>query len=100
MILLKGGAARMSLGLSIEVILFFAVGLILLYLLGWLLVAPLKFILKLIANGILGGLALVIINLAGGIFGITIAINIWTALTVGLLGLPGLALLFLIKIIL
>jgi inhibitor of the pro-sigma K processing machinery len=90
----------MGLNISIEVILFFSLGLVLLYLLGWLLVAPLKFILKLIANGLLGGLALFLINLLGGIFGITIAINPWTALTVGLLGLPGLALLFILKLIL
>ena len=90
----------MELGLSFEVILFFALGLVLLYLLGWLLVAPFKIILRLLANGILGGLALVLINLVGGIFGITIAINPWTALTVGLLGLPGLVLLFIVKLIL
>ena len=55
----------MELGLSFEVILFFALGLVLLYLLGWLLVAPFKFILKLLANGIIGGLVLFLINLAG-----------------------------------
>lgn len=90
----------MELGLSFEVILFFALGLVLLYLLGWLLVAPFKFILKLLANGIIGGLVLFLINLAGGIFGVTIAINPWTAFVVGFLGLPGVVLLLILKLIL
>lgn len=90
----------MELGLSFEVILFFALGLVLLYFLGWLLVAPFKIILKLLANGIIGGLVLFLINLVGGIFKVTIAINPWTALIAGFLGLPGVVLLLILKLIL
>jgi len=89
----------MGLGLSFEVILFFALGLVLLYLLGWLLVAPLKVVLKLILNGILGGIVLFVLNLVGGLFGVTIALNPWTALVAGLLGLPGIVLLYILKLI-
>ncbi len=88
----------MGLDISLEVILFFALGLALLYLLSWFLIAPFKLILKLLANGILGGIALYLINLVGGVFNVTIAINPWTALTVGFLGLPGVVLLYILKL--
>lgn len=90
----------MGLGIDFQVVLFFALGLILLYFTGWLLLAPLKIILKLIINGILGGLILLLINLVGGIFSVTIAINPLSALIAGYFGLPGIILLFLLKIIL
>lgn len=90
----------MGLGIDFQVVIFFALGLILLYFTGWLLLAPLKIILKLIINGILGGLILLLINVIGGIFSVTIAINPLSALIAGYFGLPGIILLFLLKIIL
>ena len=86
--------------ISIETIVAYAAALLLMYALGWLLFVPLKYLWKLILNGILGGLLLVVINLIGGLFGITIAINPVTALIAGFLGIPGVALLFLLQIIL
>ncbi len=85
---------------SIEMILAYAVALLLMYALGWLLFVPLKYLWRLILNGILGGLLLVVINLVGGLFGVTLAINPVTALVAGFLGIPGVALLFLLQIIL
>lgn len=90
----------MGLGIDFQVVLFFALGLILLYFTGWLLLAPLKFIMKLLASGLLGGLLLLIINLVGGIFSVTIAINPLSALIAGYFGVPGIILLLLLKIIL
>ena len=90
----------MGLGINLLVVLFFALGLVLLYFTGWLLLAPLKFILKLIISGLLGGLLLVAINLIGGIFSVNIAINPLSALIAGYFGLPGIILLFLLKLIL
>ncbi len=90
----------MGLGIDFQVILFFAVGLVLLYFTGWLLLAPLKVLLKLIINGILGGLTLLLINLVGGVFSVNIAINPLSALIAGYFGLPGIILLFLLKLIL
>jgi inhibitor of the pro-sigma K processing machinery len=90
----------MGLGIDFQVILFFALGLVLLYFTGWLLLAPLKVLLKLIINGILGGLTLLLINLVGGVFSVNIAINPLSALIAGYFGLPGIILLFLLKIIL
>ena len=90
----------MELGIDFSVILFFALGLVLLYLTGWLLLAPLKFILKLIASGILGIVVLIVLNLIGGIFDVTIAINPLSAVVTGYFGVPGIVLLLALKLIL
>ena len=90
----------MGLGIDFMVVLFFALGLVLLYLTGWLLLAPLKFIMKLLVNGLLGGLLLLVINLVGGFFSVTIAVNPLSAVIAGYFGLPGIILLLLIKLIL
>lgn len=83
--------------MNLSVILAYAIGLILLYLIGMLLVIPIKVILKLIINGVLGGLLLFIVNLIGKFLGFSIIINPFTALTAGFLGIPGVILLFLIE---
>jgi inhibitor of the pro-sigma K processing machinery len=49
----------MGISVDFSVILAYAFGLLLLYIVGWLLVMPLKFILRLLYNGIIGGLMLV-----------------------------------------
>jgi len=70
----------------------FALGLGLLYAIGWLLLVPMRFLWRLIAGGLMGALALWLINQLSGITGIYVAINPFTALLVGFLGLPGAAL--------
>ncbi|MCK9479857.1 MAG: pro-sigmaK processing inhibitor BofA family protein [Firmicutes bacterium] len=64
-----------------------------------LLAKPIKWFLKLIINCALGFVCLIIFNLLGGLFGLYIGINIVTAITVGLLGVPGLAMILLLKVI-
>ena len=86
----------MGMGMEVSIILAYALGLILLYILGWILLVPLKFILKLIWNGILGGIMLFVINLIGGYFGFHIIINPLTALIAGFLGIPGVVLIVLV----
>lgn len=81
-------------------LLAFAFGLFLIYLIGLLLVIPIKVILRLIVNGILGGILLLVFNLIGGIFGLTLAINPLSAIIAGILGVPGIILLLIIKMIL
>ena len=81
-------------------ILFYLVALFLLYILGILLVWPIKKIVKLIFNGVLGGISLVLFNFIGGFFGIAIALNPLNAIIVGVLGLPGVALLLILQTIL
>ncbi len=86
----------MGMGMEISIILAYALGLILLYIIGWVLVVPLKLLFRLIWNGILGGLMLLAINLVGGFFGLYININPVTALVAGLLGIPGVILIILV----
>lgn len=86
--------------MAIPNILAFLFGLVLLYIVGMLLVIPLKVIFKLIINGIIGGLILFLFNLIGGLFGLGIAINPLNAIIVGLLGVPGVVLLLILQVIL
>jgi inhibitor of the pro-sigma K processing machinery len=76
-------------GLEINVIAAYIFGLILLYIIGRVFLKPLKFILKLIYNALLGGILLLLVNLPIGFLGIHIGINPITALVAGLLGVPG-----------
>lgn len=86
-------------GLGLSTIIAFTVGLIALYVLGLLLVVPIKIIVKLVINGMIGGITLLIVNLIGGLIGITIGINPVTALIAGFLGVPGVILLLIIQLI-
>lgn len=90
----------LAIDIQFSTILAFAGGLVLLYLVGWLLLVPLKIVWRLIYNGIIGGVVLWLLNLIGGYFGFTLAINPLTALIVGFLGVPGVILLVILKFIL
>ena len=83
----------MDLGIQWDVMLAFAGGLILLYLVGWLLLVPFKAVLKFLGNAILGGIMLWVINLLGSSLGISLALNPVNALVAGFLGVPGVLLL-------
>ena len=50
---------------------------------------PLKAVLRLIWNSAVGFMLLVIFNFFSGVFGLYIGVNAATAVTVGILGLPG-----------
>jgi inhibitor of the pro-sigma K processing machinery len=73
----------------------YAFGIVLILLLGFFLVIPLKIVFKLVYNGLIGGVALWLINLIGAGFGFVLPITVWTALIVGFFGLPGVAILIL-----
>lgn len=90
----------MGISIDFSVILAYAFGLLLLYIVGWLLVMPIKFILKLLYNGIIGGIMLWGLNLVGGFFSIQVAINPVTALIAGFLGIPGVLLILVLQYIL
>lgn len=59
--------------------------------------APLKLAVKLLANTLLGFLALWAVNLTAGATGIALGVNVWNALVIGVLGLPGFVLLLLVQ---
>ena len=54
-----------------------------------LLALPMKLIIKLVINGIVGGILIFVVNLIGTNFGFMIDLNWITALIVGILGVPG-----------
>ncbi len=87
----------MGIGVELNIILAYAFGLILLYILGYILLVPIKVVIKLIYNGIIGGIMLFLLNLVGGFFSFGIAINPITALVAGLLGIPGVIMMFIIQ---
>ena len=87
------------LGLDLSFILFFVLGLILLYIVGGLLLVPFKLLLKLSFNSLLGALAIILINAIGGVFSITLPLNPINAVIIGTLGLPGVVLLLVIRLI-
>ena len=69
--------------------------LILLFLLGKTLLIPLKIVLKMIVNSMLGGILLVVLNAVGSTVGLMIPLNLVNAVTVGILGVPGVIMLLL-----
>jgi len=71
-----------------------------LFVLGRIFIVPIKWILKLIINSILGGILIWVINLVGGMWGFHIGLNLYTSLLVGFLGIPGVIVLILLKLIL
>ena len=70
-----------------------------LFIFGRIFIVPITKILKIIINSILGGIAIFLINLVGGIWGFHIGLNIFTSLMIGLLGLPGSVCLIIIKLL-
>ena len=90
----------MGLNIPFHIIMAYGIGLIALYLIGWLFLVPLKILLKFIANGLIGGLVLLILNYVGKFLGLAITINPVTALIVGFLGVPGIVLILLLQALL
>ncbi len=86
--------------MELGVVVAFLFGLFLLYILGMLLVVPIKLLIKLIVNGVLGGILLLIVNLIGSFLGFNIVINPLTAVVAGILGIPGVILLIILQYIL
>ena len=83
-----------------ELIASFAAGMALICLTGYLLLAPRRFLWRLMAGGVLGAISLMLVNLVGSLFGFSVQINPFTAMAVGFLGLPGAALVVLLQLLL
>ena len=61
--------------------------------------APLKLALKVLVNTLLGFVALFLLNLASSLTGFSLGMNLFNALVIGVLGVPGLVLLVLLKLV-
>ena len=86
------------LNLDTNSIIVFAICIIVLFFVGKIFVLPLKKILKLIINSILGGGVIYIINVIGESFNLHIGLNIGTSIFVGFFGIPGAILLIILKL--
>lgn len=79
--------------MALPVIGAYVVGILLVLIVGRLLVFPIKIVFRLVYNGIIGGITLWLVNFVGAYFGFHLPLTVWTALLVGFLGVPGVALL-------
>lgn len=57
--------------------------------------APLRLAVRLLGNTLLGFVALWAVNMTADITGLALGLNVWNALVIGVLGLPGFVLLLL-----
>lgn len=73
---------------------------VMIFLVGKLCIWPVKKILRLVFNSIIGGVLIYVINVIGSGFNFHIGLNCGTILCSGLLGIPGVILLIVLKLIL
>ena len=85
--------------MELNTIIPYVIGVIILFFFGKIFLLPIKSILKLIGNSILGAILIYVINLIGGVFNFHIGLNFITILFVAVLGVPGAIVLTLIKIL-
>lgn len=71
-----------------------------LFIFGRIFIMPIKNILKLVVNSILGGIIIYLINLIGAMFNFHMGLNYITAIFTGILGVPGAILLIILKLFL
>ena len=82
--------------MDFSVILPFLGAVLVVFLVLKLLSAPLKLIIKIVLNGLIGGVIIFLINWIGAGFGFTLPLEWWSAILVGLLGVPGVIILAII----
>lgn len=70
-----------------------------LFIFGKVFIVPIKTILKLVLNSVLGGLVIFLINFIGSFFSFHIGLNLITSIFVGILGIPGAIVIVIIKLI-
>ena len=85
--------------LNLDAIVIYIACICFLFLFGKIFILPIKNILKLVLNSILGGCMIYIINLIGALFGFHIGLNYVTAIFTGILGIPGVVCLIIIKLL-
>ena len=72
--------------------------LIVLFIVGKIFYMPLKKIIRLLLNSILGGFLIYIVNVIGSSFNFHIGLNVGTSIFVGILGVPGVLFLIILKL--
>ena len=70
-----------------------------LFLFGRIFIVPIKKVMKLVINSILGGCTIWVINLVGAGINFHIGLNFFTSILIGLLGLPGAVCMIIVKLL-
>ena len=78
-------------------ILPFLITILVLFIILKLVSMPFKVIIRFLLNSVLGGLAILVINYIGASYGFGIGLNIFTSVFVGITGMPGVLILFLLN---
>ncbi len=90
----------MGFDIDLNIILAFIFGIMFLYILARLMVYPMRLFAKAVGNSVVGAVLLFVFNIIGTTFGLSIGVNVVTALVVGFLGVPGLVTLLIVQNIL
>lgn len=78
--------------MDMTTLMMFGIGLLVLWILFKVFSWPVKVLFKLVLNAVAGAIVLLVVNIIGGFFNFTLPITAFTSLIVGLLGVPGVAL--------
>lgn len=84
--------------MSFVTVIGYILGVLIVFVLAGVCLKPIKFMVKLLINSVIGGLALIALNFLGEYVGIHIGVNPVTAIAVGVLGVPAVAGLLLLQI--
>ncbi|NLY18086.1 MAG: SigmaK-factor processing regulatory BofA [Clostridiaceae bacterium] len=85
---------------NIYILLAWVAGIIIVFAFGKAIRVPLKIAFRLLVNGLLGGFTIIVLNFLGQYVNFNISLNIFSALIVRTLGLPGVILLIILKYLL
>ncbi|MCR5147199.1 MAG: pro-sigmaK processing inhibitor BofA family protein [Clostridia bacterium] len=85
--------------MDLNTVIIYLACLIVIILIGKVFYVPLKHIVKLLINSLLGGLLIYIVNIIGASFNFHIGLNSFTAIFVGILGVPGVVVLVFVKLL-
>lgn len=84
--------------MTFSIVVGYILGIMIVFVLAKISLKPIKFILRILLNSTLGGLALLAVNTLGKAFGIHIGINAITSVAVGILGLPSIIVMLILQL--
>ncbi|MGI6113422.1 MAG: pro-sigmaK processing inhibitor BofA family protein [Mahellales bacterium] len=90
----------MGLGLELNTIIAYGFGIFLLYIIGSFFFKPLRVVFRVLLNVLIGIVVLIVLNLVGQYVGVSVAVNLYNAALIGILGVPGIILVLLLQFIL
>lgn len=85
--------------MTFSIVIGYILGLMIVFVLAKISLKPIKFVLRILLNSALGGVALLIINTLGKAVGIHIGINAITSVAVGILGLPAIIAMLILQLL-